>query len=1577
MDDLDVSANQSYDNTYTSAQDPETGEFVYTHVPTGQKGDPCYDYLDFSRISYNNYSEGIVLGTGNDLSTIKTAEHTGIKIEEAVADSGDFNYVHGTGSDPSSRKDSTDGTTAWSAFSVKASADSASYKWVSGIGCTTELLRETPECALDPVTIDLNALKTVNGIPPWGEYTDMFQFELVKAEEFGIDSIDYEYFYIDDGNDNENTKITVDNVELDNLAFADGYDSNSPKTVNNNATSVGFGTFTFAHPKSTRYDSNNGMTGTTGSHVPAGDQYYYNLRGTAYQDDEFPDATYSSNLIKSGNDRGYNEHIANAYVYRVKEYIPSSGISNVVEYNTEHVSYYIKVVVSDPKNDLEMNRGVKAEVTVGRAVFATPEEAYNDPAVPANIVWGETQTIWSSDAGEMGQRQQVAKEVKYNGTDYQVKADTNGVEYIRVPAAVYYSDPEIGGYVYLDPQDPYGTPLLESKTGEIYPYDEQLPSWQYERGHPDSKAGIVKKVNNSEVHKDVHGKEYISSGGSYYAADGTTVLKVEDGIFNPDSENDVLVYEDYIINGKQIYEDAFGNLYAKKGTDPETYQVVKNGELADTTDIGQLGNVTPDYDNDTKVTRDKTDEEPVYITHSDGSGYPVKETSAPARIPYYKVGSSYFSLIGVNLTPGVDGFAPADSDAAYMSDFDIFEDIAPGETTGILYYKSDGQYYDLNGDVYSPQYPGTKDLTFIDAGKFNNRVKTSEITVEKKSVDSNKDDSDKTDTFTYTITFKDEDGNPVEFEPTNYVVEPASPITFTKKADGEYEFKLNAGSKVTIYNVPFNTVYTVEEKLEANGWELVETQTGDTPTVGNSRSVGAKITKERSDVTYKGEYEHTYLNRFTELILNKKVIRGDKTKEFSFVAEVSDIPAAALAAGFSYGWMDGANNQNFRIYPLSQEELDLLYNQLALMQQQLAALEAAGASQYEIDAKQAEIDAKQAEIDNWTGTNPTLKITPPALKHGEEVVLVFPYGSKVTVTETNEYYNAFWNWKTQGGTDLYFGNPKGTSEPSEYTYTHTQTSASDLVVQDTGTEQIDKSRLTFNNDGVKDLKVIKNTVDDEPGTFEFFFNVDTAADYTPSGLTPAGYATATTPDDALTTTSASITSDTTSITVPFTNEDSDTVKVKFDKESALETGELPSAGWAVEINNTTTSETVKGTLLEADTENSIARVMLLDENDESTGTVLNVPIPKYENDAYSIEAGKSTEETYVNKWRFELTAPGPTTNEKLIKDIPFGTKYTVTETVPTGWKLKEKQNDTGTVQNDANPLPDATFLNEKLVKLIVEKKIAPGSPDGTFRFRVKFTYGSGSLSDYITDTYMTSIGATKVAGEVDTWEFTITTSGLYGSKVIDNLPKTVNYEVWEVKSDGTSGAKIPVGGSPMAKWKLIKEENVSGEIPHTNPTSKPEEETAIFTNQKYVNLTVTKTVSGNMGDKEDVFGFTLTSNALKGKNVTVDRIEVTIPDTGIYTFTLGHGGAITITDIPCGADIKVEEAEAKGYSTKVNGKSTRVFTESELKEDKTAAYVNTRGGVIPTEIFMPVIGGIIAAVGAAVLWFVYRRRRKA
>ena len=148
-----------------------------------------------------------------------------------------------------------------------------------------------------------------------------------------------------------------------------------------------------------------------------------------------------------------------------------------------------------------------------------------------------------------------------------------------------------------------------------------------------------------------------------------------------------------------------------------------------------------------------------------------------------------------------------------------------------------------------------------------------------------------------------------------------------------------------------------------------------------------------------------------------------------------------------------------------------------------------------------------------------------------------------------------------------------------------------------------------------------------------------------------------------------------------------------------------------------------------------------------------------------------------------------------------------------------------------------------------------------------------------------------------------------------------------------------------------------------------------------VKLTVSKTVTGNMGSKVKDFTFTFTT-------VDGDQTEYSIaysdgrPDAVIKTgetFTLSHGDSAEIK-MKKGTSVTIaEDAEDYKASYKI-GDAASVEADSvsvDVNDDTTLAFTNAKQGVVPTGVWISfrvlLMLGIVFLAGIAYFWI--RRKR--
>jgi|GEM_PF-4609824 len=1531
IDDLDVPATQ----TYIMGTDPSTGD-----------DDWCYDTLKWEDVHYGeytdangrtSYSEGIILGSGNDLGTIVTADHTGIKTQDV--DGG--KYIYGAGSDPSGSGDTKDRSTGWSGFSVKANADSASYKWVSGIGCTTELLRETEGEYNPAVTILPEAIKTVNNITPSGIYANDFTFELFPADE--VDSVDYVYNNINDEGYNANLD-DPHSVTLPNLAGNAAYDPNAGRLrfiEDNNGRIVSFPELTYYHPKSTTFDDNNGVSGANATGEPSGVEYGpTDLNNRIFEDDT------------------YNEHIARAYVYRIKEVIPPNADQSILEYNTTHVTYYLKIIVSNPKSDLEMGRGLKAEVTIGR-YYGQDNAALTEPlsAVQANAIqWDDySRTVWSTDSAATGQgkRQQVERSVAFpkGSTDaneqYPVKIDRDGVEYICVPGDIYYGDPaRANENVYLDANNPYNDPvsvLLATITGDVYPYKEQQSLVINEKlGH--MELGNDKKVAIKKAQMDVHGVEYVKTANGYTAPDGGA-LAVRDGVFNPDV-SDPIVYEDMTVNGYQVYEDIFGTQYY---FDDYNYRKPSDDSVLT---VGQLGQVFPDAANDKTATRDRTDNEQVYVN---GHAVMVSNTG----IHYYQDNGTYYSLSGSMLIPGQSNFNPEANDTPWEARVDLYED-----DDGTVYYQSNGAYYQLDGNSYTPQSTATVDNRIVNVGAFNNRIRTSDITVTKESVDGSGNPNGKGDSFDFEIAFVDDNDEPIDLGLTSWNFEyvPAAPSALgtdiAKVGTGVYRFKLDASQKLWVYNVPFGVTYKVKElfggseEFNKNGWEFVSASEWDETArkqvnIYDNREVSGTIDVARfvpdnndpdnylANPDYEGQYDHVYQNRFTEMLLEKLVEGDDGDFEFEVKAKVPD---AAAQLGFSYGWMDEDNNQHF-------------------------AIAAPGTTQVTISA-----------VDTF-----------PKLSNGKDVVLVAPFGSVITVTEKEKtQYEA--SYAVNGGSFTPGNAASQPNNPDLKTITFKNQYRAIGKLTPTATKTFLGGTLN-GNEFTFTLEPVANGETNDPVTAEntpskadvSSSTTDAAARFSENGRTYGSYSGGTVPDSGnwvlLQKGATDSASNKAGGAVAFGDiyfvEDDLKKEITYsaataaqkkqatwtDKSTNTQYGRIPGYAQATDGANTVTyftaTPTQRSTLTWKSPDGSIT---YKDETPPDTATA-----------TVYLE-----ERTFRYNMRETNTGNANILYDQSVYDI----------------KVKVKNDGDGklTVQPDKNAL---TFTNYMKQKLTVEK--ITGGASGSFNFTLTLTYPANSAA--ISKTVPTSGGPlTKVSDYVYT--FTLSGGGSIAIDSLIDLPYGTEYKITETVPNGWQQTLIEKKIGDAAATVVS-----AGEGKLEGGTEK-----VTFTNVKdRYDLTVSKTVTGSMGSKNRYFAVKISLSGADDGIYPIDltkadaETEATVYDeathtnpgsitvsggtgAGSATVYLKHGQTVTVQGIPVFTIYTVSETDDPDYTEKyaINGAAVQNGSTTDVQSlagHTTVAFTNDLPGSTPTGVYDSVAPALAGLAAVALLLLLIKRRR--
>ena len=163
-----------------------------------------------------------------------------------------------------------------------------------------------------------------------------------------------------------------------------------------------------------------------------------------------------------------------------------------------------------------------------------------------------------------------------------------------------------------------------------------------------------------------------------------------------------------------------------------------------------------------------------------------------------------------------------------------------------------------------------------------------------------------------------------------------------------------------------------------------------------------------------------------------------------------------------------------------------------------------------------------------------------------------------------------------------------------------------------------------------------------------------------------------------------------------------------------------------------------------------------------------------------------------------------------------------------------------------------------------------------------------------------------------------------------------------------------------------------------------EEDAVVMTDEYEVRkLKVSKTVTGNMGDRAKGFRFTLTlaegDFAPLPEKIRVERDGKTetasLSKSGTYSFELRHGETVEFSEIPYGTKYSVEEnpEDAEKYSASSEN------AEGVLTKDASAKFVNDRNSAVSTSADSRGPSGAVpaaVALAAIAVLIVFRRRRR-
>lgn len=292
-----------------------------------------------------------------------------------------------------------------------------------------------------------------------------------------------------------------------------------------------------------------------------------------------------------------------------------------------------------------------------------------------------------------------------------------------------------------------------------------------------------------------------------------------------------------------------------------------------------------------------------------------------------------------------------------------------------------------------------------------------------------------------------------------------------------------------------------------------------------------------------------------------------------------------------------------------------------------------------------------------------------------------------------------------------------------------------------------------------------------------------------------------------------------------------------------------------------------------------------------------------------------------------------------------------------------------------------TVTIKKVYKLTNDKTISPSE-----------TFNLTEVSSRVVDGEATEVpklvkieGATFTAGEA-------TIEGATENITI-TLPQYAKVGVYEYtlrEVDGKTAGVAYYGDDIKLKVTVINDEKGNLRIAgvHTENETNNKVEDGKDKKDSFPNtysagdLSISKTVDGNLGDKDMYFDFEVTLTGEDGKNYGESYVvsggsdgsgnvsSVKVGETA--ELKLKHGDTVTIKNLPYGVTYTVTETAVDKYETEKTGDTGTINAATQ-----TAKFTNTKNGNIDAGVMLdslPYVLVLMAVLGGAVVMFTRKRR---
>lgn len=302
-------------------------------------------------------------------------------------------------------------------------------------------------------------------------------------------------------------------------------------------------------------------------------------------------------------------------------------------------------------------------------------------------------------------------------------------------------------------------------------------------------------------------------------------------------------------------------------------------------------------------------------------------------------------------------------------------------------------------------------------------------------------------------------------------------------------------------------------------------------------------------------------------------------------------------------------------------------------------------------------------------------------------------------------------------------------------------------------------------------------------------------------------------------------------------------------------------------------------------------------------------------------------------YTFTLTADAP--QPVSFSNIPYGTTYTVTETVSTdqmdnGWAYTSGAVTEAVSLNIENPSDAVVLLNTYTPTALLEvsKSVLGEYASDAEMFDITVTFSGNDL-----DKIDFNGGANQPGGE-----YTFQLSGASDPVTFSKIPYGTTYTVTETLT----------GDQVSAGWTMTSDPFEDIALGENNPDDSVVIENTFTPTAR---LTVSKTVTGTGASLTEPFSITVT---FSGDAVNLGDIDndagMDVAINGIYTFSLSGGAdPVIFSNIPFGTMYTVTEALSGGQSAAGWSITSGVITQAvELGIDNSSATVNIVNNYGPT-----------------------------